>query len=182
MTVGTGDFELTMDELRVVARFVVEAAEEVLPVFEAAHPDDPRPRAAVDAAWEFVNGAKRTNLQRAAREAATESGRLAARTAGDAAAAAYLHPIAKATQVSHILRGPASAARIAELVAADNPEAGDNFVERAKNHATPVLIDVLSRYPNAPEGKSRVDHLMSKFGLQATRIPLRVRVSRQVGL
>ncbi|WP_104129662.1 putative immunity protein [Cryobacterium sp. N21] len=171
MTVGTGDFELTIDELRVVARFVVEAAEEVLPVFEAAHPDDPRPRAAVDAAWEFVNGAKRTNLQRvtasdahrAAREAATESGRLAARTAGDAAAAAYLHPIAKATQVSHILRGPASAARIAELVAGDNPEVGDNFVARAKNHATPGLIDVLSRYPNAPTGKSRVDHLMSKL-------------------
>ena len=171
MTVGTGDFELTMDELRVVARFVVEAAEEVLPVFEAAHPDDPRPRAAVDAAWEFVSGAKRTNLQRvtasdahrAAQEAATESGRLAARTAGDAAAAAYLHPIAKATQVSHILRGPASAARIAELVAGDNPEVGDNFVERAKNHATPGLIDVLSRYPKAPTGKSRVDHLMSKL-------------------
>jgi len=174
MTVGTGDFELTMDELRVVARFVVEAAEEVLPVFEAAHPDDPRPRAAVDAAWEFVNGAKRTNLQRvtasdayrAAQEPATESGRLAARTAGDAAAAAYLHPIAKATQVSHILRGPASAARIAELVAADNPEVGDNFVERTKNHATPVLIDVLSRYPHAPAGKSRVDHLMSKLDSQ----------------
>ncbi|WP_104129370.1 putative immunity protein [Cryobacterium sp. N21] len=174
MTAGTGDFELTMDELRVVACFVVEAAEEVLPVFEADHPDDPRPRAAIDAAWEFVNGAKRTNLQsvtasdahRSAQEAATESGRLAARTAGDAAAAAYRHPIAKATQVSHILRGPASAARIAELVAADNPEAGDNFVERAKNHATPALIDVLSRYPKAPTGKSRLDHLMSKLDSQ----------------
>ena len=171
MAMGTGDFELTMDELRVVARYVAEAAQEVLPVFEAAHPNDPRPRAAVDAAWEFVNGARRTNLQRvtaldahrAAREAPTESGRLAARTAGDAAAAAYLHPIAKATQVGHILRGPASAARIAELVAGDDPEVGDNFVARAKNHATPVLIDVLSRYPNAPAGKSRVDHLMSSL-------------------
>ena len=112
---------------------------------------------------------RRTNLQRvtaldahrAANEAATESVRLAARTAGDAAAAAYLHPIAKASQVGHILRGPASAARIAELVAGENPEVGEVFIERAKNHATPVLIDILSRYPIAPKGKNRVAHLMS---------------------
>ncbi|WP_343317396.1 putative immunity protein [Arthrobacter sp. TMP15] len=169
MTMGTGDFELTMDELRVVARYVAEAAQQVLPVFEAANPNDPRPRAAVDAAWEFVDGARRTNLQRvtavdahrAAKDATNESVQLAARTAGDAAAAAYLHPIAKATQVGHILRGLASAARIAELVAGDNPEVGDVFIERAKNHATPVLIDVLRRYPIAPTGQNRVTHLMS---------------------
>lgn len=113
MTTGAGDFELTVEELRVVARYVVESAQEVLPVFEEAVPGDPRPRAAVDAAWEFVNGARRTTLQRvtamdahwAAKEAPTEATRLAARAAGDAAAAAYLHPIAKATQVGHILRG-----------------------------------------------------------------------------
>ncbi|MFF5794654.1 putative immunity protein [Paeniglutamicibacter sp. NPDC012692] len=58
MAMGTGDFELTVDRLRVVARYVAEAAQEVLPVFEAAHPNDPRPRAAVDAAWDIANGAK----------------------------------------------------------------------------------------------------------------------------
>ena len=63
--------------------------------------------------------------------------------------------------MGHILRGLASAARIAELVAVDNPEVGDVFIERAKNHATPVLIDVLRRYPIAPTGKNRVAHLMS---------------------
>lgn len=50
MTSVAGDFELTMDELRVVARFVAESAQEVLPVFEEAVPGDRRPRAAVDAA------------------------------------------------------------------------------------------------------------------------------------
>lgn len=97
MTTVTGDFELTFDELRVVARYVAETAQEVLPVFEDANPGDPRPRAAVDAAWEFVNGARRTKLQRvtsldahrAAREASTEASRLAAQAAGDAASAAY---------------------------------------------------------------------------------------------
>ena len=102
----SGDFDLTMGELRVVARYVVRHAEDVLSVFEEAVPDDPRPRAAIDAAWAFINGAKRTKLQRvssldahrAARSAPSEAARLAARSAGDAASAAYLHPIAQAGQ------------------------------------------------------------------------------------
>ncbi|OZM71094.1 exonuclease SbcC [Amycolatopsis antarctica] len=169
MTVVSGDFELTMSELRVVARYVVESAEAVLPVFEELHPDDARPRAAVDAAREFVGGANRTRLQRvtsldahrAAKDAATETGRLAARAAGDAASAAYLHPIARATQVGHILRAAACVARIAELRAGDDPEAGTESIEQAGRRATPVLIDVLRRYPPAPAGRNRVAQLMS---------------------
>ncbi|OEU85183.1 exonuclease SbcC [Streptomyces abyssalis] len=171
MTTGAGDFELTVEELRVVARYVAESAQEVLPVFEEGVPGDTRPRAAVDAAWEFVNGARRTRLQRvaaldahrAAREAPTEAARLAARAAGDAAAAAYLHPIAKATQVGHLLRGAACAARVAELRAGGDPNAADRLLEQARRRASPVLIDVLDRYPPAPAGRSRVAHLMSSL-------------------
>ena len=179
MTAVAGDFELTMDELRVVARFVAESAQELLPVFEEAVPGDRRPRAAVDAAWEFINGAKRTKLQRvtsldahrAAKEANTEAARLAARSAGDAASAAYLHPIAKASQVGHILRAAASAARVAELNAADDPAAGDVLIEQARQRAMPVLIDVLCRYPLAPTANNRVARLMSTLdaALRASR-------------
>ncbi len=96
MTSVTGDFELTHEELRVVARYVAESAQEVLPLFESTTPDDPRPRAALDAAWEFIHGARRTKLQRvtsmdahrAAGDAPTEVTRLAAQAAGDAASAA----------------------------------------------------------------------------------------------
>jgi hypothetical protein len=103
--IGRGDFELTMDDLRVVARYAVESAEEVLPLFEEWHPDDRRPRAAVEAAWTFVDGADRSKLQcvtaldahRAAKDATTQAAKHAAHAAGDAAAAAYLHPLAKAT-------------------------------------------------------------------------------------
>jgi len=102
---------MIIEALRVVARYVVEHAQEALPVFEAAVPDDPRPRTAIEAAWEFINGANRTKLQRvtsadahrAAKSAPTEAARLAARSAGDAASAPYLHPIAQAGQVGHIL-------------------------------------------------------------------------------
>jgi hypothetical protein len=165
----TGDFALTTDELRVVARFVAESAQDVLPVFEEAVPGDRRPRAAVDAAWEFVGGARRTRLQRvtsldahrAAAEAPSEIARLAARSAGDAASAAYLHPIAQASQVGHILRAAASAARIGELAAGDDPAVGDALLAQARQRATPVLVDVLRRYPPAPTAGSRVAQLMS---------------------
>lgn len=163
-----GDFTLTMDELRAVARFVVEDASEVLPVFEEAVPGDQRPRAAIDAAWQFIHGAKRSSLQRtaslaahrAAAAAGTEAARLAARCAGDAASAAYLHPIAQADQVGHILRAAASAARIAELRAGNDPPAAEDSIERARSRATPVLIDVLCRYPPARPGTSQVARLM----------------------
>lgn len=158
-----------MDELRAVARFVMQSAEKVLPVFEHAHPGDRRPQVAIDAAREFVDGAPRTKLQRvasldahrAAREAASEVAQLAARSAGDAASAAYLHPIAKATQVGHILRAAASAARIAELEAGDDRSVGVQALEAARRHATLTVVDVLSRYPLAPVAKSRVSQLMS---------------------
>lgn len=164
-TAGGGDFTLTLDELRAVARYAADAAGAVLPVFTAACPDDPRPGAALDAARVFVEGAPRTMLQRvtsldahrAAAVAPTETARLAAQAAGDAASAAYLHPIAKGHQVGHILRAAANAARIAELTAGDDPAAGLAAVEAAaaRARATPVVVDVLHRYPPAHTGRSR---------------------------
>lgn len=175
----SGDFELTMDEIRVVTRFVLQSAEQVLPIFEDAHPTDPRPRAAVDAAREFADGARRTARQRvtaldahrAAKDATTEMARLAARSAGDAASAAYLHPIAQAHQVGHILRAAASAARIAELAAGDDPAVGARAIEEARQRASPVLVDVLDRYPRSPTGTNRVAQLMAELDttLRASR-------------
>lgn len=170
----TGDFELTVDELRVVARYVAESAQPVLPVFTHAAPADRRPRAALDAAWVFIDGGHRTKLQRitsmeahrAANDAPTEVSRLAAQAAGDAASAAYLHPIAKAHQVGHILRAAANAARIAEIEHGDDPAAGADSIGRAFERATPILIDVLHRYPPAPAGRSRAAQLMASLDAQ----------------
>lgn len=136
-------------------------------MFEAAHPGDVRPRAAVDAARLFADGAPRTKLQRetsvaahrAAKEARSEAARLAAQAAGDAASAAYLHPIARATQVGHILRATACEARIAELAG----ESVEPTLERACARATSVMVDVLRRYPAAPVGTSRVARLMGEL-------------------
>ena len=160
-------FELSAEDLRVVAGYVATAAEALLPLYEAVHPGDTRARDAVAAAWLFVNGARRTRLQRtasmdahrAAAGATDEVARLDAQAASDAASAAYLHPIAKAHQVGHILRADANAARIAEIAA--GPDAAHDAIERAAHRATPELREILRRYPPAPAGRSRTAQLMA---------------------
>ncbi|ALE85277.1 hypothetical protein XF36_20745 [Pseudonocardia sp. HH130629-09] len=156
-----------MADLRVVTRFTAGCAAEVLPLFD--DPGDDRPRAALDAARVFADGAERSRRQRvtavgaarAARTARTPPGRHAALAAADAAASAYLHPLAKATQVGHILRAAAHAAHAVELAGGDAPRGGDAHLARVLLCATPELVDVLCRYPRAPTGRSRVAALMS---------------------
>src|SRR5689334_2175058 len=168
MTIASGDFELTLDDLRVVARYAVQSAQEVLFIFEEDRRDDRRPRVAVEAAWAFARGAQRTKLlrltaldaHRAAKDATTEAAHAAARAAGDAASAAYLHPLAKATQVGHILRAAAHAAYAAELAAGGDQAVGTRLIEEACRCAGPTLVDVLRRYPPAPESRNRVGQLM----------------------
>ncbi len=214
---GSDAIALSMSDLRAVTGFAAECAHEVLPIFEAAHPGDGRPRAAIDAAREFARGGKRGKALRdnawaalkaageadaavakdaaAAQDAAAgdagpvataeghagqvataagdagqvvtavgDAGRVAAgdaaRAAMAAAGAAYLHPLARATQVKHILGSVAHAARAAELAADDQPEVGAEHVERARRRVPPEVVDVLSRYPAAPAGGGRVGELI----------------------
>ncbi|PFG33050.1 putative immunity protein [Sanguibacter antarcticus] len=161
--------ELTMEELRAVARFAADCAESVLPDFEAEAPENSRPREALHAARVFAEGGARTNLQRtaafaahrAAQSVSAETAQLAALACGDAAASAYLHPIAEATQVGHILRAAACAARVAELRADDEGTTSSDSVGVLVERAAPPVPDVLRRYPAAPHGASRLSRLMS---------------------
>ena len=84
----------------------------------------------------------------------------AARAAGHAAGAAFLHPRAQATQVKHILGAAAHAARAAELAAGDDRAVGAAHVAEAARRATPAVVEVLSRYPSAPDGGGRVGELI----------------------
>ena len=162
----TGGIVLSMQDLREVTRYAVESAQEVLEIFERAHPTDSRPRDAIDAAWMFARGGKRGKTLRdtawtalkAAREADTAGD--AARAAMCAASAAYLHPLAKATQVKHILGAAAHPARAAELMAGDDRDVGADHIEQARRRATPAVVEVLKRYPAAPPGGGRVGELL----------------------
>jgi hypothetical protein len=81
----------------------------------------------------------------------------------DHAAAAYLHPLARSTQVRHILGSAAHAARAAELLAGGDELAGIQSIQDARRRATPSLVSVLRRYPAAPSSGNRVSRLMSEL-------------------
>jgi hypothetical protein len=48
-----------MQDLRKITRYAAESAQEVLAIFERAHPADSRPRGAIDAALTFARGGER---------------------------------------------------------------------------------------------------------------------------
>ncbi|BBH69729.1 hypothetical protein ACTI_64140 [Actinoplanes sp. OR16] len=156
--------DLSLDEIREVTAFAAGAAEDVLGLFEAAHPDDERPRRAVAAAWEFARGGHRGRLLRdtawGAMRASKETGGAAVDAASAAMAAAgsaYLHPLEKSTQVKHILGSAAHAARAREVAG------GDAGLREAAKRATPVVVAVLRRYPAAPAGGGRVGELIREL-------------------
>lgn len=166
--------ELSLAELREVAGYAAACARPALAIFEGARPDDRRPREAIDAAQAFADGAERTKAlrdaawaaQRAAneaRDAGLHAAREAARAALAAAGAAYLHPLAKATQVKHILGAAAHAACAFEQSAGENPAVGADHITRAGARAGQVVVDVLRRYPAAPDGGGRVGELTRRL-------------------
>jgi hypothetical protein len=163
--------EFSTTELRGVADYAAACARPALAIFERVRPDDRRPRAAIDAAQAFADGAKRTKVIRdsawAAQRAYQETREVGQAAASDAAcaavaaaSAAFLHPLAKATQVKHILGSAAHAARALELDAGDDPDVGADYIEKARDLASPLVVSVLTRYPNAPGGGGRVGELL----------------------
>jgi hypothetical protein len=158
---------LSPADLRAVTAYAAECAQVVLGIFAADRPDDPRPRDAIDAAWEFARGGERGKTLRdtawaalTAANATDGAAQDAARAAMAAAGAAYLHPLPQATQVKHILGAAAHAARAAELAAGDDRAVGAAHVAEAARRATPAVVNVLSRYPSAPDGGGRVGELI----------------------
>ena len=164
----TREIVLSMQDLREVTSYAAESAQEVLAIFEKTHPADSRPRDAIDAARTFARGGKRGKTlrdtawaaHRAARDADTAAARDAARAAMCAASAAYLHPLADAHQLKHVLGAAAHAARAAELIAGDDQNVGAEHIEHALRRATPAVVEVLKRYPVAPPGGGRVGQLL----------------------
>ena len=163
--------ELSMEELRELAGYAAVCAGRVLPIFERHVPDDTRPRAAVEAAFAFSKGGKRSNALRAsafgaykaAREASLPAAAAAAQAATQAVGAAYLHPLAKAHQVWHILGAAAYAARAAELDAGDDRRIGAEYRDWALRHAPLTVSAVLARYPAAPAAGRRTGELLREL-------------------
>lgn len=164
--------ELSQAELRDVAGYAAACARTALNLFEDEHPQDLRPREAIETAEAFAVGGKRVAAlrtaawaaHRAAREAGSPQAQDAARAAADAAASAYLHPLADAHQVKHVLGSAAHAARALEL-AGGGWDAGEREIERAQLDVPPGVRAVLNRLPPAPAGGGRAGELMRRLDL-----------------
>ena len=133
--------ELSRSELREVAGYAATCARPALAIFERERPDDRRPRAAIDTAQAFADGGERTKALRdsawAAHQAAqdardAEQAAPSDAAAGHAVGAAYLHPLARASQVRHILGSAAHAARAFELSAGDDPAVGADHIAQSR--------------------------------------------------
>lgn len=167
----TDPIPLDMGELRAVVAYAGQCAQTVLQIFAALHPEDTRPQAALAAAAAFAAGGARGKLLRdtawgalrAAREAGSAAAADAARAASAAAGAAYLHPLAKATQVRHILGAAAHATRAVELAAPGDPAAVARHLTIMGQLATPTVRAVLARYPAAPAGGGGVGALLRQL-------------------
>jgi hypothetical protein len=168
--------ELSLAELREVTGFAAACARPALAIFERERHEDLRPRDALAIAQAFADGANRTKVLRdnawAAHRAAQETrdaGQAAAsdaaRAAGNACGAAFLHPLAKATQVWHILGSAAHAARALELDAGDDPGVAAAHLDSSRRLASPVVVKVLGRYPLAPRGGGRVGELLRQLDM-----------------
>lgn len=167
------NIELSLEELRELAGWAVVCASRVLPIFERHLPNDARPREAIEAARAFSNGDKRSNQLRAnglaafraAHETSVPAAAAAAQAATQTVGAAFLHPLAKAHQVMHILGSAAYAARAAELDAGDDPAVGMAFCEWAIEQAPESVSAVLARYPSAPDENGRMGELLRELDM-----------------
>lgn len=97
-----------------------------------------------------------------------EAASYAARAAGHAAASAYLHPLAK-QQIIHILGSAVHAAWANELDAGEDRTVGAGYIETAIGLASPGVVRVLKRYPNAPSGGNRIGELLRELDASLRR-------------
>ena len=162
-----GPMTLTEEDLRLVGLWAADCAERVLPLFEAKAPSDTRPREAIEGFRAFGRGGRRTARLRslawaalaAAREVGDPVATAAARAAGLAASAAYMHPLATLDQAKHALGPAVYGARACEFAAGDDPSVGDGEIRWAIEHASPAVREVVRRYPARVPGRSRLDAL-----------------------
>lgn len=163
--------DLSEGELREITGYAADCARRALSIYEQDHPDDARPREAIEAADAFAGGGRRTAALRqcgwaafkAAQEADSPAAIDAARAASHAAGAAYLHPKASSHQIKHILGAAAHTARAEELASGASAQTAAQTLEWARRHAPPAVSHVLARMPAPPTGGGRVGEFIREL-------------------
>lgn len=145
---------LSESERRLVAAWAADCAERVLGLFEAEHPADNRPRAAISRTRAFARGELDIGVEirrrfadgGAAREARSPASAAAARAAGQAAAVCHMG--------AHALGAAAYAVRAASLAAPDRPQAATEELHWQLGHMTGDVQAALRTLPPVGENRS----------------------------
>lgn len=174
MTGNLGNSAQEQELLRAVALWAADCAEEALPVFESRHPNDARPREAINGGREFGRGKKRDKNLRILALAALRAGKevdepskFAVRAATLTASVAYTHTdlqtgLQGVRQTRHVL-GPAVYAALAlERAAGGEFSIGDDAIRHAIKTAPPEVHDILHHMPPQPKEDSRLSVLFSE--------------------
>jgi len=156
--------------LRAIALWAANYAEEALAIFERYHPEDKRPRQAIEAAREYGKGKKRDkNLRivalasfKAAKDI-DEASKYAARAATLTASVAYAHTdlqigLQGIRQARHIL-GPIVYAALALENENNNKNMGDNVIRQAALVAPPEARHILEHMPAQLKKSGRAEEL-----------------------
>lgn len=139
---------------RLVAAWAADCAEQVLPLFEAASPDDPRPREAITRTRAYARGELDTASQirnrfgggSAVRDVASPAAAAAARAAGQASAVCHMG--------AHALGAAGYAANAARLAAPNNPHALSDEIRRQLAHMPEPVRAALATLPSIGTDRS----------------------------
>ena len=164
------EVELSLDDIRHVTAFAATCARQALPIYEMAHPNDARPRSAIEGAEAFAETGHRTaelrriawDAHKAAREVPASAATDAALSAMHAAGAAFLHPLYSPHQVKHILGSAV------HLVLA-NPKAAAEQIEWIDAQSAVTVRSVLRRFPPPIAGRTRFGVLMVRLDTELRR-------------
>ena len=160
--------------LRPIALWAVTFAEEALTIFEKQHPQDARPREAVEAAREFGKGKKRDKNLRMVAFSAMKAGKdtdepsqHAAKATMLTAAVAYTHTdlqtgLQGIRQARHVL-GPIVHTALALETVSNDPAKADELLTRAVSSAPKEARELLERMPVQPQKSTRADELFYKL-------------------
>ncbi|MCD0481070.1 hypothetical protein LO771_01240 [Streptacidiphilus sp. ASG 303] len=156
---------ISEEDRRLLGAWAADCAERVLHLFEEKAPSDPRPREALEGIRSFACGELRAGPLRplafaalaAAREVGDPAAAAAARAAGYAAAAPYIHPLATPHQAKHALGPAMQAARARELAAGGDAGVGDEEIRWAIGRASPAVRGIVRQMPVFSPGRSRLD-------------------------
>lgn len=171
-TLGNSSEEQAL--LQPIALWAASYAEEALTVFESRHPDDTRPREAIEAGREFGKGKKRDKNLRMLAFAAMKSSKdvdkpskHAVQAAILTAAVAYTHTdlqtgLQGVRQARHVL-GPIVYAALAVETAANESAIGADLLQRAIKDAPPEVGHILEHMPPQTKKEGRVEVLFAEL-------------------